>query len=367
MELLLLILFAIFIISIVIQLFFVLYFFVRFLIYKSPDKSFNLPVSIIVCAKNEYDNISKFLTSILEQKYSDFEVILVDDQSQDNSEYVLKELANKYSHLNIVKIEQHIKKRVGKKFALTLGIKAAKNDYLVLTDADCMPSSNNWLSRMVSSFNNKEIVLGYGGYRKKKGLLNLIIRFDTFNIALQYLSFALAGHTYMGVGRNLAYTRATFFNNKGFASHILLPSGDDDLFIQEVATKDNIAIETHNESHTISEPKETWKEWIFQRRRHITTSQKYSLKFKFLLALWPLSQLLFLTTSFILLTYKVSFYVVLPLFIFRLFLFYILYYYSMRKLKSLDLLIWFPILEVIHIILQVIFVLLNFKNKPKGW
>lgn len=368
MELLLLILFAIFIISIVIQLFFVLYFFVRFSIYQSPDRSFNLPISIIVCAKNESDNISKFLPNILEQRYPDFEVILVDDQSQDNTEYVLKELTNKYSHLKIVKIEQHVKNRVGKKFALSLGIKAAKNDYLVLTDADCVPSSNNWLSRIVANFNNnKAIVLGYGAYRREKGLLNAIIRFDTFNIALQYFSFALAGHTYMGVGRNLAYTKSTFFNNKGFASHILLPSGDDDLFIQEVATKDNVAIELHNESYTISEPKETWKEWVFQRRRHVTTSQRYSLKFKLLLGLWPLSQFLFLTSFFILLTYKVSFYVVLPLFVFRLLLFYIFYYSSMKKLKLLDLLIWFPILEVIHIILQVIFVLLNFKNKPKGW
>ena len=143
MELFLSILFIIFIISIIIQLFYVLYFFVRFAVYKPSETTFNQPISIIVCSKNEAENIAVFLPKILEQNYSDFEVVLVDDQSKDNTKYVLKELIQKYSNLKIVKIEQHVKHRVGKKFALTLGIKAAKHEYLLLTDADCFISSKN--------------------------------------------------------------------------------------------------------------------------------------------------------------------------------------------------------------------------------
>ena len=368
MELFLLILFIIFIISLIIQLFYVLYFFVRFVVYKPSRTNFNQPISIIVCAKNESENITVFLPKILEQDYSDFEVILVDDQSKDNTEYVLKELTQKYSNLKIVKIAQHVKHRVGKKFALTLGIKAAKYEYLLLTDADCSPSSENWLNNMAANFNNeKEIVLGYGAYKKGKGLLNIMIRFDTFNIALQYFSFALAGETYMGVGRNLAYKKSIFFNNKGFASHILLPSGDDDLFIQEVATRKNIAIEFAEESHTISEIKKSWKEWIFQRRRHITTSERYLFKFKILLGLWPLSQFLFWLSFAFLLFFENTLFVVLPFFIFRTLMLYIVYYSPMKKLRASDLFVWIPLLEILHICIQGIFVLLNSKKKPNSW
>lgn len=368
MELFTQILFYIFIFSLIIQLFYVLYFFVRIGIYKTSETTFNEPISVIVCAKNEAYNIAEFLPKILEQEYPDFEVVLVDDQSKDNTEYVLKELKAKYKNLKIVKIEKHVKHGIGKKFALSLGIKAAKHEYLLLTDADCTPSSKYWLTKMVANFTKeKQIILGYGAYKKEKGLLNTMIRFDGFNVALQYFSFALSGLPYMGVGRNLAYKKSVFFDNKGFASHLYIPSGDDDLFIQEVATKQNIAIEFSAESHSISETKQSWKEWIFQRRRHITTSEKYKFIFKFLLGLWPLSQVLFWLSFTILVFFESTLFVVLPLFIFRILMFYGIYFFSMKKLKSSDLLIWFPLLEILHIIIQGIFVLLNSFKKPTRW
>ncbi len=345
-----------------------LYFFVRFVIYKPSETTFNEPISVIVCAKNEAENIAEFLPKILEQNYSDFEVVLVDDQSKDNTEYVLKDLKRKYYNLKMVKIEQHIKHRVGKKFALTLGIKAAKHEYLLLTDADCVPSSKDWLSKMVSNFSaEKLIVLGYGAYKKKKGLLNKMIRFDSVNVTLQYFSYALAGLPYMGVGRNLAYKKSVFFDNKGFASHIHIPSGDDDLFIQEVATKQNVAIEISEETHTISETKQRWKEWVFQRKRHISASEKYRIIFKFLLALWPFSLLLFWLSFSVLVFFESTLFVVLPLFTFRILLFYALYYPIMKKLKSSDLLLWIPLLEVLHLFFQGIFVLLSSKKKSTNW
>ena len=181
------------------------------------------------------------------------------------------------------------------------------------------------------------------------------------------IAFALSSLPYMGVGRNLAYKKSVFFNNKGFASHIFLPSGDDDLFIQEVATKQNIAIEIDEDSHTISETKQSWKEWIFQRRRHITTSEKYKFIFKFLLGIWPLSQLLFWLSFTILIFFESTLLVVLPLFIFRTLMFYVLYLPLMKKLKLSDLLIWYPLLEILHIVIQGIFVLLNSFKKPTRW
>ena len=336
--------------------------------YKENKSSFYEPISVIVCARNEAENIAKFLPSILEQKYKKYEVILVNDKSKDNTEYVIKKLKKKYTNLRVVTIEDHVNSRVGKKFALTLGIKAAKYEYLLLTDADCKPLSENWLAEMSSKFSSdKQIVLGYGAYKKEKGLLNKLIRFDAFYVAIQYLSYAISGIPYMGVGRNLAYKKSLFFNNKGFASHIHLPSGDDDLFIQEVATKNNVEIAISPESHTISLPEYKWKEWIFQKRRHFTTSEKYKKRHKLLLFFFPFSQILFWFSFLLLLFFKSAFLIILPLFFFRLATYYFMYYILMKKLKVTDLIFFSPIFELLHLIFQGIFVLLNFKNKPTNW
>ena len=256
------------------------FFFFRLSAHKNNKDSFSHPISIIICAKDEEHNLQNNLPKILSQKYDNFEVIVVNDQSTDGTTFLLEKMEKYFPNLVVVNIANHIRHRTGKKFALTLGIKTAKYNYLLLTDADCAPVSDYWINKMTGNFKKSDIVLGYGSYKKQKGLLNKFIRYDTFNVAKQYLSFSLAGQTYMGVGRNLAYKKDLFFQNKGFASHIHVPSGDDDLFIQEISHKNNVAIEISENAHTISETIENWKDWTFQKRRHISVSSLYKNKFK---------------------------------------------------------------------------------------
>ena len=194
-----------------------------------------------------------------------------------------------------------------------------------------------------------------------------MVRFDTFNVAQQYLSFAIVGLTYMGVGRNLAYKRSHFFKNKGFASHIHIPSGDDDLFIQEIAKENTIAIEISKEAHTISEVIKTWKDWLYQKRRHLSTAPLYKIKFKLILALYPLSQILFWISIFLLLIFNTSLFSLFLLLIIKLVASYLINYKTMRKLNIYDLYWIHPVYEVLLLLLQVNFVLLNLFSKPKRW
>lgn len=352
-----------------IQVFYFFYFFRRLSIIKTSQKNIFFPeVSIIICAKNESKNLKANLPIILNQNYNTYEVIVVDDQSQDETKYILKDLAEKHPNLKVVNINQNINYKKGKKFALTLGIKTAKFEHLLLTDADCKPISKSWISYMIQNLENKEIILGYSNYEKKPGLLNKLIRFDTFSVAMQYLSFSLANKTYMGVGRNLSYKKSLFFRNKGFASHIHLVSGDDDLFIQEVATKDNVGISIAGDSHTTSEVIKDWKSWIYQKRRHITTSKLYKRSFKFLLSLWPLSNVLFLKTIVVLLILnKPSILIILAILFIRLVISYSIFYPIMQRLKVKDLFWLHPVYEILYLFIQGFFVLLNGLNKPKEW
>ncbi len=289
--------FGLFIFVSIIQLLYYYLLFFRVVIYKRRPHAKKHAVSVIICARNEAENLRNNLPSILEQEHKDYEVIVVNDCSTDETDEVIGEYIKKYKHLRTTTISPDKKFTHGKKLAVTVGIKAAKHEWLVFTDADCKASSDQWLNRLQENFTKeKEIVLGYGGYARRKGLLNKYIRYDTIVIALQYFSFALAGMPYMGVGRNLAYRKSLFFRNKGFASHYGILSGDDDLFVNETATKLNTTVEIHRQSHTTSIPKLSWSLWVKQKKRHFSTAKHYKSKHVFWLRLEPFSRLLFYLT-----------------------------------------------------------------------
>ena len=177
------------------------------------------------------------------------------------------------------------------------------NEVLLLTDADCLPESDIWLSLMTKPLTEgKEIVLGYGGYIKSNGFLNLYIRYDTFFIAMQYAGMSLAGKPYMGVGRNLAYRKELFMKNNGFSSHYHLASGDDDLFVNFNANEANTAVVLDTDAHTRSVPAQRLSEFIKQKRRHFSTAPYYKPTDRFRLFLEPLSRLLFYGTAVALLS-----------------------------------------------------------------
>jgi len=312
-----------FLISFLISIFYYFFFYLKIAFYKSESKkNEQLPVSIVICAKDEAENLKTFLPEILNQKYPDFEVIVVNDASTDETGNVLKLLQKEYKQLYVTTIPNDRKFKHGKKLAVSIGLKAAKNKWVLLTDADCKPASNLWLASMQENFSDKnEIVLAYGSYETKKGFLNKIIRFDTMFIALQYFSYAKAGIPYMGVGRNLAYKKSLFFNNKGFASHLHIQSGDDDLFVNENANKNNTNIELRHQSFTISKVSSSFKSWFYQKKRHLQTGKYYKFKHKFLLGLEVLSKMLFYI-SFItaLLLLKQLFLFVIGIFVFRMLL-----------------------------------------------
>jgi glycosyltransferase involved in cell wall biosynthesis len=300
-----LVVFYIFSFTAAIQLFYWLFFYLKVYLYKPPEtKSIKQPVSVIICARNEAENLRKFLPSILEQDYPDYEVIVVNDCSEDNSYDILGNYLIKYPHLRISTVNKDPKFTHNKRFAQFIGIKAAKNELILFTDADCHPESVRWIEGMTSHFDENIIFkLGYGGYKKEKGLLNSYIRYDCLTIAMQYLGMAIRGIPYMGVGRNLAYRRSDFFRNKGFGLHNHLISGDDDLLVNTIATAKNTLVELKTETHTRSVASSRTGEWIKQKKRHLTTAPYYKLRDKILLIAEPLARVLLYATFIVLLSF----------------------------------------------------------------
>lgn len=360
---------VVFCITSLVQFIYYYFIYIRFLLVKDDSKTTaRVPVSIVICARNEAENLEKFLPLVCEQQYPDFEVVVVNDCSDDDTEDVLKRLMVKYSNLRTTFIKEDEKFAHGKKLALTVGIKSARNEWMLLTDADCYPESNHWLARMAAHFTeDKSIVLAYGGYVTGKGFLNKLIRFDTAIIALNYISFALIGKPYMGVGRNLAYRRSLFFANKGFASHARLDSGDDDLFINEVAKNNNVDVEISKESHTRSEPETTFDYWVEQKSRHFTTFSKYKKGNKYLLGAEILSRILFYILFIWLLLYKEYYIVALSIFFVRMVTQLVIWKKTFARLNEKNLLLISPMMDLVLPFIHLGIYLSNAIRPRRQW
>ena len=253
--------FYLFLFCFVVQLGFLLIQQRRLAVYRLPERDLetvDLPISVIISARNEAENLPRFLPAILNQDYPNFEVVVVNDCSVDQTPQILLDMSKNYPHLKLVTVVEHPRFKTGKKFALTMGIKAAANEHLLFTDADCAPASPHWIACMAANFTGEtEIVLGYSPYLKTPGFLNAFTRFETLRTGINYLSAAIGRSAYMGIGRNLSYTKSLFFRCKGFASHLHIMAGDDDLFVNRNATPNNTAIEIHPDAFTFSESKQS--------------------------------------------------------------------------------------------------------------
>jgi len=326
------------------------------------------PVSVVIAARNEVENLSSNLPAILAQDYPQFEVIVVNDRSLDDSASVLDAFRKSAPNLRVVHIAENEQQDGGKKFALTMGIKAASHDRVVLTDADCKPSGKNWIKTMVTSARTDgDIVLGYSPYTKRSGLLNAVIRFDSMYTAMNYMGFALAGNPYMGVGRNLSYPRSLFFEVGGYRNHYSLRSGDDDLFINQIAREANTAVCLRKEALMETAPETSWKDYWRQKRRHLTTGWKYRLSHRILLVLQPLSLVMLLSASVALLIYHTWVWPVIAVMAFRVLIQIAIFRRSSRWLGQSDLAFFAPVLEIVTLVFNTCVHLSNASRKQTRW
>ena len=366
---------GIFITAFVIQMFYWLFLFSKLVFFKpskqkvSTSQKEEIPVSVIICARNEAQNLERHLDRILNQNYRSFEVIVVNDDSSDSTSNILLNFHIKYSTLRTVTLKNK-PEGSGKKFALAKGIEAAKHQVLLLTDADCVPNSNNWIREMIKHLDDQtDIILGYGPHNKAKGILNKWIRYETLTTATQYFSFALAGKPYMGVGRNLMYRKKLFQEVGGFNDHDHLLSGDDDLFINKVANSKNVRIALEPQSFMYSQGKQSWKAYYRQKARHLTTGKHYNLQHQILLGLYTLSHFLYYFGGIVLLILNFStiFVVVILVHLVRISIIILWYRAIFKKLQDKSLIYWVPLLDLGLLLYYLVFSPVLITGNTNRW
>lgn len=328
--------------------------------YELPEQNIKAdnslpPLSIIICARNEAENLRRNLPSFLEQDYPKFEIIVVDDHSSDKTAEVVLEFQKKFSTLRLLSIQN--KTSLGKKAALSLGIQQASFERLFLSDADCRPVSRQWLRVTQRSLTERtKIVLGYGPYQHRNGWLNRFIRFEAFYTAIQYFSFALAGHPYMGVGRNLTYHRSIFWQAKGFSRHAHLASGDDDLLVNQMADAENTTINLFPETRIYSDPATSWRGYYIQKRRHLSVSSHYRWQHQIALGALAFSHFAFYALSVLILILSPAWWPILTLnYLVRMSVLLHVSHGTSKLLGEQDLLPFLPVLDLLYLAYYLVF------------
>ena len=306
------------------------------------------PVSVIVCAHNEFENLKKLIAHLLQQDHPNFEIIIVDDRSDDGTyDYLLELKEEKVKFVRVDKVHDHINT---KKYAITLGAKAATHDVLLFIDADCVPNSKKWIHTMSSSMTKDKIfAIGVSQYSLQKGLLNQWVRFEALITAINYVGFALSGNPYMAVGRNLVYKKSFFLDNNPFSKFQNVTGGDDDLLVNHFAHKKNTIVSIGKNALTYSIPKSTWKEYFAQKIRHISVSKYYRFSDKILLGLQNLSHSIFwlaLITFAVLVSYEIA----AAIFILRVLLMVNLTFWTSKKFGD-RMNIWLvPLFDILYVL-----------------
>ncbi|AMQ58122.1 glycosyltransferase [Algoriphagus sanaruensis] len=262
-------------------------------------------VTVLIAAHNEYKNLKNLIPKLFEQDYPKFDVMIINDRSTDRTKRLLEEMMAIYPKLRSVTVKYTPNHVTSKKFALTLGIKVAKNDVILLTDADCIPNSDQWIRKMTAPVREegKTFAIGFSGYQKESGMLNRWIQFETILTALFYFSFGLWKAPFMGIGRNLSYRKSFFMDVKAFKGIWHLEGGDDDLFVNQYATGSNTAMVIDPSAMTLSIPKSNWSDYLIQKKRHLHAGKFYRGEDKRKIGIFSLSHALFWLGGFGLLVY----------------------------------------------------------------
>ena len=320
-------------------------------------------VSVIVCAKNAESSIAACLQSILNQNYDNYEIIIMNDYSVDNTEKIITEFQKDNSHLHLSIPTQNI---VGKKLAITEGVNMANGEWIFMIDADCATGSNQWIRTMMNAVDDKDdLILGYGGYEKENTLLNKLIRYETYYIALQYFTAALLNSAYMGVGRNLAFRKEAFLENSPFSDNFSVPFGDDDSIVRGLATGNNIAVCLSPQSYTLSNPNKDFHSYWQQKKRHLRPSLTYRMKDKLALGLLGLSHIVFFLAAILTLGFG-NYLLAIGMLVMRWFIMAFFSKKLLKVIKEKDLIIWMPISDAILAFIYLMHIFL-FPFEKRNW
>lgn len=317
---------------------------------KEDPKVKRLPVSLIVYIENNEEELKRFLAALHNQSYPNFEIVLVNNASYDDSLEIAKQFAQSQENVKIVNVENNESFWGNKRYALTLGIKVAKYDYLLFCEPTAIPDSALWITNMTSQFTlSKSIILGHQRLEVvPKSLWNKLIRFQNATWAAYNFSWANIAKPLFGNNKNLAYKKEEFYKVNGFIDQMTQNRGEDYYFINTIATSKNTAVSLSKTSFTASSINPSFKAWTQEVKSQSTLFSALGLGTKLKVYCYTFTKIPYFILTAVLLTTLYNWEIVLGLFVLRSIVVALYSHKFLKHFQEKDLSFWFPILEFIH-------------------
>ena len=350
----------------------IIYLFFFLLFSFSKEKQINnskekLPVSVILYTKNNEQIIEESFSKLINQTYPNFEVVIIDNASSDETPTILEELAVKFSNLKIVTVENNEAFWSNKKYALTLGVKAATHEHIIFTEVDSTPVSNNWLNSMAQKFSEeKEIIIGYTKYENKRfSFFGLLVRFEHLLHHILAFTNNKFGSAFNASEKNFGYTKSSFFKAKGYINHLKIQASHSDLFLKDATTKSNTTYTVKPTSFMVKSLPDSFSEWFNNLQLKSFNKKYYKAKHQLIINLFSFSRVLFYPLAIILaiLNWKL----IIPFIASYYVLFYLVVGKSAQKLKERQLIYFLPIIDIFIVCIQFSIFITNRISKPTVW
>lgn len=291
-------------------------------------------VSLVIIAKNDAKFLETNLDLFLNQAYENFEVIVVDDGSYDGTASLVAKYMQKYPILRLTTITPDKKFQHTKKFAVNVGLKAAKNDIVIFTDANCYPCSKNWIDNIQAGFvDGVDVVISYANFVSDNSLLGKFIIYDKLCNFLRFSSFACFDKAIRGDFLNLAFRRDVFISSNSYRGDALSEEGIDVLPIIKLKKSKNISIIINKTSKIYVDYIDIKKEWMYYKLLYFKSMKYYSPFLKLLINIIP--SVILITNLVLLITFINTDYVMLLSILVSLY-FVSMYVYKIICLRFFD-------------------------------
>lgn len=264
------------------------------------------PVSVILTARNEEENLKRILPQLLQFVNIEYEVVAVDDYSQDNTFTVLGAFNHKFSHLKISSLNEET--RFSIKLAQNIALKSAKNDWVLIAPVSAANFEKDWLMSFAgnTTTSNRNLLISYSSIKPEKGYYNSLLRIENFMQHIKSAGFILNKVPFVYHEDNIAFKKDQYFALGGFGFNVKEHYANLELIVNSFIKKHSTVVLFNQETKLIKEEnatRESYVELLYKsfRIEHHLVSWK-----KIILRLEELTSLLFLPLLILLLSIKLA-------------------------------------------------------------
>ena len=201
-------------------------------------------VTIMLSLRNEEERIREMMTKFTELPFEDYQVMVINEVSEDNTLEILNVLAETNPRIKVTSLSQET--RFMEKQAINIGLKGAQSPWIVQLPPTTGSISQEWLTKLTGLLDkDTDAVIGYTNVERNKGFRNLLCRMERFHQFMLSGSWILAGMPFVFSENNVLFNKSMYFDTLGFRQKLNRNFANLELIFNENFKPNRIKVSTH--------------------------------------------------------------------------------------------------------------------------